>query len=296
MRLTVEHLTKIYKGGKTGLEDFSLELGPGILGLLGPNGAGKSTLMRIIATVSRPTRGRVLWNGRDIRRHPNALRQDLGYLPQDFGVYPHLNAVEFLEYMAAIKGLNGPGTRRRIASLLDQLNLLTVKKQPVGTFSGGMRQRIGIAQVLLSDPAILILDEPTVGLDPEERVRFRQLLSQLAGERVIILSSHIVSDIETIAGDIAIMNGGRLLERNAAARILRHVENRVFEAAVPPAELEGFKAGYLVSNLMREDEIWRVRYIIRNSDAPGGRDPQPVKPTLEDAYLFLTRNASRESR
>ncbi|MBN2433620.1 MAG: ATP-binding cassette domain-containing protein [Acidobacteria bacterium] len=296
MRLTVEHLTKIYTGGKIGLDDFSLELGSGILGLLGPNGAGKSTLMRIIATVSRPTAGRVLWNGRDIRRHPNALRQDLGYLPQDFGVYPHLNAVEFLEYMAAVKGLSGAGTRRRIEALLDQLNLLVVRKQPVGTFSGGMRQRIGIAQVLLNDPAVLILDEPTVGLDPEERVRFRQLLSHLAGERVIILSSHIVSDIETIAGDIAIMNSGRLLERNTVARILRHVENRVFEADVPLAELDRFKSGYLVSNLLREGEAWRVRYIIRNSDAPGGRNPQPVKTTLEDAYLFLTRNASEESR
>jgi ABC-type multidrug transport system ATPase subunit len=170
MELVIEGVGKRYKGDFWGLRGFSLRLAPGVLGLLGPNGAGKSTLMRILATITKPTEGRVLWNGEDIARTPDGLRSVLGYLPQDFGVYPNLTAVEFLEYLAAVKGLDGKVARRRIEELLALVNLTDARKKPLGGYSGGMKQRIGIAQALLNDPRLLIVDEPTVGLDPEERV------------------------------------------------------------------------------------------------------------------------------
>ena len=180
-----------------GLKGFSIEIKPGILGLLGPNGAGKSTFMRILATITKPTEGRVLWNDADVVKSPDSLRAVLGYLPQDFGVYPNLNCIEFLEYMAAIKGLDAKSTKRRIDELLQVVNLVEAAKRPLGGYSGGMKQRVGIAQALLNDPQLLIVDEPTVGLDPEERVRFRNLLSDLSGERIVILSTHIVSDVRS---------------------------------------------------------------------------------------------------
>jgi ABC-type multidrug transport system ATPase subunit len=211
MDLSIEQVGKRYRGDFWGLRDFTLKLGPGVLGLLGPNGAGKSTLMRILATITRPTEGRVLWNGADIARSPDGLREVLGYLPQDFGVYPNLNAVEFLEYIAAVKGIEGKAARRRIDDLLVLVNLTEARKKPLGGYSGGMRQRIGIAQALLNDPKLLIVDEPTVGLDPAERLRFRTLLGDLARDRVVILSTHIVSDIESTATRVALIDRGRLI-------------------------------------------------------------------------------------
>jgi len=214
MEISVKGLTKKYKGNKFGLKNFNLELNNGILGLIGPNGAGKSTLMRILATISCPTEGKVTMNGVDIVKYPDTVRKVLGYLPQDFGVYPNLTAGEFLEYIAALKGFTGKSVKKRIDALLEELNLTAVRHRPIGTYSGGMKQRIGIAQVLIGDPKLLILDEPTVGLDPEERIRFRNLLAELSGERIIILSSHIVSDIETMANKIAIVYQGRVLEHD----------------------------------------------------------------------------------
>jgi ABC-2 type transport system ATP-binding protein len=209
--LEIEDVGKQYPRGVTALSDVSLSLGPGVLGLLGPNGAGKSTLMRIVATVSRPTSGRVRWEGADLAVEPDRLRATLGYLPQDFGVYPNLSAIEFLEFMAAAKGLDRARTRPRIDQLLELVNLVDSRKRPIGGFSGGMRQRLGIAQALLNDPRLVIVDEPTAGLDPEERVRFRNLLSELAQDRVVILSTHIVSDVEAAATAIALLAKGRLL-------------------------------------------------------------------------------------
>jgi ABC-2 type transport system ATP-binding protein len=185
------------------------------VGLLGPNGAGKSTLLRILATITQATSGRVLWNGENIADKPEPLRDALGYLPQDFGVYPNLNAIEFLEYLAAVKGIAAAAARKRIAELLDLVNLTAAAKRPLGGYSGGMRQRVGIAQALLNDPLLLIVDEPTAGLDPEERLRFRNLLSELSGERIVILSTHIVSDIEAVASSIAILGQGELLAHDA---------------------------------------------------------------------------------
>ncbi|MBL8057800.1 MAG: ABC transporter ATP-binding protein, partial [Anaerolineales bacterium] len=237
LSLAIEGVGKQYTRAVWGLSDLSLHLGVGVLGLLGPNGAGKSTLMRILATVTRPTTGRVLWNGTDIARAPDGLRAVLGYLPQDFGVYPHLNTVEFLEYLAALKGLDGRTARRRIDELLQLVNLTEVRRRPLGGFSGGMRQRVGIAQALLNDPRLLIVDEPTAGLDPEERARFRNLLSDLSSERIVILSTHIVSDVEATATAIALMSQGRLLRHAAPEILLQELQGQVWEWVVPSADL-----------------------------------------------------------
>ena len=224
MKLKISQLGKKYRRDLWGLKDFSLEVQPGVLGLLGPNGAGKSTFMRMLATITKPSAGTITWDGTDIAKSPDTLRAVLGYLPQDFGIYPNLNAVEFLEYMAAIKGLDASSARRRIDELLQLVNLVEVARRPLGGYSGGMKQRVGIAQALLNDPQLLIVDEPTVGLDPEERVRFRNLLSDLSGERIVILSTHIVSDVEATATRIALVNNGHLLREAAPEDLLKELE------------------------------------------------------------------------
>jgi ABC-2 type transport system ATP-binding protein len=284
MQLTIAGVGKRYKGDFWGLRDLSLELGPGVLGLLGPNGAGKSTLMRILATITRPTAGRVLWNGADIVRSPDGLRAVLGYLPQDFGVYPHLNAVEFLEYMAAVKGLDRRAAARRIEELLALVNLTEARKRPLGGFSGGMKQRIGIAQALLNDPELLIVDEPTVGLDPEERVRFRNLLSDLGGERLVILSTHIVSDVEAVATRIAILDRGRLLAWAEPEALLRQVEGRVWEWVIPSAELPAARERWPISATARRADGVHARVVSALPPAPGA---VAALPSLEDAYLAV---------
>jgi ABC-type multidrug transport system ATPase subunit len=284
MGLSIENASKRYTSNVWGLRDFTLDLGSGILGLLGPNGAGKSTLMRILATITRPTSGRVLWDGTDIGESPDALRAVLGYLPQDFGVYPNLNAVEFLEYMAAIKGLDGAAARRRIDELLQVVNLTDARRRPLGGYSGGMKQRVGIAQALLNDPQLLIVDEPTAGLDPEERVRFRNLLSDLSGERIVILSTHIVSDVEAAATDIAIIRQGRLLTHAAPEKLLQAVEGKAWEWVAPSADLPAIRQQHLVSGTIRGSEGVRVRAISPTAPSPKA---EPVPPTLEDAYLYF---------
>ncbi len=268
LSLAIDNVSKRYGRKVWGLQRFSLELGPGVLGLLGPNGAGKSTLMRILATITQPTEGTVTWDGIDIAREPNGLRNVLGYLPQDFGVYPNLNAEEFLGYLAAIKGLSRASATRRIEELLRVVNLVEARKRPLGGYSGGMRQRIGIAQALLNDPELLIVDEPTVGLDPEERVRFRNLLSELSGERIIILSTHIVSDVEATATDIAIVNHGHLLARAAPEDLLHSVTGKVWEWVVPSADLVELKRRHLVSGTVRRSDGVHLRLISETPAAP----------------------------
>jgi len=293
LKLTIERVSKQYGRKVLALRDFSLELGPGVLGLLGPNGAGKTTLMNILATITRATEGSVTWNGADLQRHPDAVRAVLGYLPQDFGVYPNLNAVEFLEYFAAVKGLDAGLARRRIEELLILVNLADVRKRPLGGFSGGMRQRVGIAQALLNDPQLLIVDEPTAGLDPEERVRFRNLLSELSGERVIILSTHIVSDVEATATHIALISSGTLVAHASPEDLLRQVENKVWEWILPSAELGAAKQKYLISSTARRSDGVHARLL---TESPPGA-AQPVSPTLEDAYLYClsSHRANREA-
>jgi ABC-type multidrug transport system ATPase subunit len=282
LRLVIDEVGKRYGSKVWALRGFSLELGPGVLGLLGPNGAGKTTLMSILATITRATEGKVTWNGADLAANPDALRAVLGYLPQDFGVYPNLNAVEFLEYLAAVKGLDAATARRRIDELLNLVNLADVRKRPLGGYSGGMKQRIGIAQALLNDPRLLIVDEPTAGLDPEERVRFRNLLSELSGERVVILSTHIVSDVEATATDIALISQGSLVAHAAPEELLRQVEDKVWEWVMPSAELNAARQRYLISNTTRRSDGVHARVLA--ATAPNGA--QPVVPTLEDAYLY----------
>jgi ABC-type multidrug transport system ATPase subunit len=288
LKLSIERVSKQYRGNLWALRDFSLELRPGVLGLLGPNGAGKTTLMSILSTITRATGGRVLWNEIDLAQNPNAIRSVLGYLPQDFGVYPNLNAVEFLEYLAAAKGLDAATARRRIDELLNLVNLNDARKRPLGGFSGGMKQRVGIAQALLNDPQLLIVDEPTAGLDPEERVRFRNLLSELSGERVVILSTHIVSDVEATATDIALISSGTLVAHAAPEELLRLVEGKVWEGVVPSSEMQTIKQRYLISGTARRSDGVHVRILAPS--APNGA--QPLVPTLEDAYLYCL-NAHR---
>ena len=291
MEISVKGLSKKYKGNKLGLNKFDLELKNGILGLIGPNGAGKSTLMRILATISRPSEGQVSLNGIDIVKFPDTVRKVLGYLPQDFGIYPNLTAVEFLEYIAAIKGFTGKSVKIRIDALLEELNLISVRNRPIGTYSGGMKQRIGIAQVLIGNPRLLILDEPTVGLDPEERVRFRNMLTELSGDRIVILSSHIVSDIETIANDIAIIYQGRVLEHDLPDEILKTVENQVYETILTNEEFDNFRKQYAISNSMRKKDGWLVRFVLNPGEKLPEIQVQPGKGTLEDAYLRIILSA-----
>ena len=282
MQLTVEDLSKNYRGQVQALRQVRINLGPGVLGLLGPNGAGKSTLMRILATVTRPSSGRVLWNGTDIAQYPDALRNVLGYLPQDFGVYPNLNAQEFLEYLAAVKGIETLSAKKRIGELLDLVNLTEAAKRPLGGYSGGMRQRVGIAQALLNDPQLLIVDEPTAGLDPEERVRFRNLLSELSGERIVILSTHIVSDIEAVATQIAILARGELLTHDAPEGLLSKMSGKVWEAVVPSGELPALRQRYLISSTAHRSDGVHARVV---ADLAPGQGARTLEPSLEDAYL-----------
>jgi len=282
MQLTIAHLSKQYRRDFWGLRDFDLELGSGVIGLLGPNGAGKSTLMRMLATITQPTAGTIQWNGNDIVKSPDTLRTVLGYLPQDFGVYPNLSGLEFLEYMAAIKGLDAKSARRRIDELLTVVNLVHAAKRPLGGYSGGMKQRIGIAQALLNDPQLLIVDEPTVGLDPEERVRFRNLLSDLSGERIILLSTHIVSDVEAMATEIVVINHGRKLQHAAPEKLLLLLEGQVWQWTIPSETLPAIKQKHIVSGTIRRADGVQVRVVSASIPSP---EAQPIVPSLEDVYL-----------
>ncbi|MFC4079667.1 ABC transporter ATP-binding protein [Amycolatopsis samaneae] len=290
MELDISEVSKVYRGGKRALGGVTLRLGPGVLGLLGPNGAGKSSLMRIIATITRPSDGTVRWDGEDVVARPDRLRRVLGYLPQEFGVYPNLTAAEFLSYLAAVKGLSAQSARARIDELLELVNLTDVGKRPLGKFSGGMRQRVGIAQALLNDPELLIVDEPTAGLDPEERVRFRNLLGDLAAHRVVILSTHIVSDVEATADDIAIMAQGRLLRRGTPEHLLGMVDGYVWETMIPSAELIEFRERHVVSRAVRTPDGIRVRVL---APEPPTIDAVNVPPDLEDAYLNVVRGVNQ---
>lgn len=283
--LKIENLTKQYKN-KIALDNLTVEFPKGVTGLLGPNGAGKSTLMRILSTVDTPSKGSVTFNGNDITKHPNDLRRVLGYLPQDFGVYPNMSASEFLEYMAAMKGLSMKSAKVRINELLDILNLTSAGKRHLEGFSGGMKQRVGIAQALLNDPKILIVDEPTVGLDPDERIRFRNLLASLAADRTIILSTHIVSDIESIAPNLVVMKEGRLIAAASPEKLMTQAHGKVWNAIVDVNELEALQQKYIVSNSMQRSDGIHVRIVSTEQPRLGA---DLVEPSLEDAYLYATK-------
>jgi ABC-type multidrug transport system ATPase subunit len=278
--LELEGVSKKYPGGNFGVRELSLEVEGGVLGLLGPNGAGKTTLMQMIATLTRPTEGTIRFQGVDVVRDPEALRRRLGFLPQDFGVYESLTAFELLGYLGALKGVHD---RKKVLAMLEAVNLHAVANRPLGTFSGGMKQRLGIAQALINDPDLVIVDEPTAGLDPEERVRFRHILSDIGYGKLVILSTHIVSDIETIATRIAIVRQGRLVCSATPEELLAATAGSVFELVYSSEEFEAKRTGLRVSSAVRRPDGVHARVVSRErprADAVG------VEPSLEDAYLF----------
>ena len=291
MNIELQNLTKRF-GKKTAVDSVSLTLTPGVWGLIGANGAGKTTLMRMLAGILTPTSGRVLCDGADTRVMGEAWRDMLGYLPQNFGFYPEFTVADYLDYMAALKGLEKQAARRKIEELCEILSLTRVYKNKIKKLSGGTQRRVGIAQALLNDPEVLILDEPTSGLDPGERVRFRNLLSEFARERIVLISTHIVSDIEYIAAENAIMKDGRLIDVGTTEQLLRAVEGRVFTALVPDAFLGRVEREVRVVSLKNEGGgETLVRYV---AEGPLLRGSEFAEPRLEDLYLWLFKDERRQ--
>jgi ABC-2 type transport system ATP-binding protein len=284
MELTIEHLSKRY-GQHFALRGLSLRCEPGLLGLVGPNGAGKTTLMRMIATLLSPSEGTIHWNGQDIRTYGQALRQVLGYLPQDFGVYPEFTGRQFLRYLAAMKGLPGSLVNRRVDEMLEIVQMEEVADRKLPTYSGGMKQRIGIAQALLNDPELLIVDEPTAGLDPTERVRFRTLLASLTRNRIIILSTHIISDVEAVASRLLILQEGRVLTDTTPEALLAHTAGSVWSVTTDQATALQLQTTYQVSTMVNQMNGITLRIV---SATRPHEAAIVIDPSLEEAYLLAT--------
>ena len=282
MELSLDRLTKHY-GNKIAVDCVSANLKPGVYGLLGANGAGKTTLMRMLCAILESTSGEVLLNGKEITSMGADYRNVLGYLPQDFGYYPNYTAMEFLLYVAALKGIPKDIARRRAIELLDIVGLSHVANKKVKTFSGGMKQRVGIAQALLNNPGILILDEPTAGLDPKERVRFRNLLSEYAGDKIVILSTHIVSDIEAIADEVLLMKKGKFVLQGTVPELTKKAEGKVWELSVSQKEARMWQTKTTVANLRHEGKNMVLRII---SDQRPSEYATLCEATLEDLYLY----------
>ncbi len=276
--LELRNVSKAFRDLKA-VDDVSLTLGSGVVGLVGHNGAGKTTLMQLLATLTRPTAGSILFDGQDIVRKPDAMRRRLGFLPQEFGIYPNLTALECMQYFAALKGVRDPA---RIRHLLELVNLAEHSHRPAASFSGGMRRRLGIAQALLNDPDILIVDEPTAGLDPEERLRFRRLLSELGFGKLVIVSTHIVPDVESIAGQLAIMRKGRLLALETPDAILQRARGQVWQANVDAEDYEALRSHFHVLQAQRQGGQVQVRVAHPAQPLPGA---QSVEPSLEEALM-----------
>lgn len=282
MELSIDRLTKQY-GRKIAVDCVSAALQPGVYGLLGANGAGKTTLMRMLCAILEPASGEVLLDGKEITSMGADYRNVLGYLPQDFGYYPNYTAMEFLMYIAALKGIPKNFAKKRAAELLELVDLRQVADKKVKTFSGGMKQRIGIAQALLNNPEVLILDEPTAGLDPKERVRFRNLLSEYAGDKIVILSTHIVSDIEAIADEVLLMKKGKFILQGTVPELVHRAEGKVWELSVSLEEAGNWQAKTTVANLRHEGKKIILRII---SDSKPCEEAVLCKATLEDLYLY----------
>lgn len=282
MELSLDRLSKQY-GSKIAVDSISATLIPGVYGLLGANGAGKTTLMRMLCGILEPTLGEVLFNDHEITAMGATYRNMLGYLPQDFGYYPNYTAMEFMLYMAALKGIPRNIAVKRIKKLLTTVDLNHVASKRIRTFSGGMKQRVGIAQALLNNPKVLILDEPTAGLDPKERVRFRNLLSEYAGDKIVILSTHIVSDIEAIADEVLLMKKGRIVQRGTVPELVQKAQGRVWELAVSPREAQMWQAQATVANLRHEGNHVVLRIV---SDKMPSQSAVPCSASLEDLYLY----------
>ena len=280
MELSIDRLTKQYQN-KIAVDRISLRLNTGIYGLLGANGAGKTTLMRMVCGILKPTSGTITFDGIDVSEE--RYRSMLGYLPQDFGYYPEFTGEDFLLYMAALKGMRKPQARRKTVELLKLVSLHDVAKKKIKTYSGGMKQRVGIAQALLNNPKILILDEPTAGLDPKERVRFRNLLSEYAGDKIVILSTHIVSDIEAIADEVLLMKKGKVILQGTVPELIHKANGKVWELSVSPQEARQWQTKTTVANLRHEGKEIILRII---SDNMPSERAVPCEATLEDLYLF----------
>lgn len=281
MELSIDRLTKHY-GRKIAVDCVSTVLRPGMYGLLGENGAGKTTLMRMLCAILEPTSGEVFLDGREVSAMGADYRDLLGYLPQDFGYYPNYTAQEFLLYMAALKGIPRDQAKRRVKELLEIVGLQDVESKKIKAFSGGMKQRVGIAQALLNHPKILILDEPTAGLDPKERVRFRNLISDYAKDRIVILSTHIVSDIEAIADVVLLMRKGKVVSQGTVPELTKRAEGKVWELVVSPTEAARWQEKAAVANLRHEGEQIILRILSDNRPA---EEAVRCEATLEDLYL-----------
>jgi ABC-2 type transport system ATP-binding protein len=290
--LVVDDVSFAYGRGPAVNQSLRLALGPGIVGLLGPNGAGKSTLMRMLATLARPRSGRILWHGTDIAREPDALRATLGYLPQDFGVYPRVSAWDMLDHLAVLKGLTAAADRREtVETLLRQVNLWDVRKKAIAGFSGGMRQRFGIAQAMIGNPTLMIVDEPTAGLDPEERNRFNNLLAEIGATKVVILSTHIVDDVTDLCSRMAILVDGRIVSAGTPAALIEGLKGKVWTRAVEAEELPGLRKQFeLISTRLRGGRT--VIHVL--SDAAPDPRFEPVSAGLAEVY-FSTLHAQRKA-
>ncbi len=286
MELKTVELTKQY-ASKTAVNHLNITLTNGVYGLLGANGAGKTTLMRLLCNIQKPTSGEITWNGKNITELGEKYSCLLGYLPQNFRYYPDFTALDFLLYVSALKGLNDKAAKKKANDLLGAVGLSDESKNKIKTFSGGMKQRLGIAQAMLNDPYILILDEPTAGLDPKERVRFRNLISAFSKDRIVILSTHIVSDVEFIAEDIIMMKSGQIIHFGKPNEITAEIDGQVWECIIPTTSAEEFAAKFNVSNLRNQEDNSTVLRIIAEH-APTSNAIK-VQPNLEDLYLYYFR-------
>lgn len=292
MKLMIDHVSKQFKD-KTAVSDVSLELTPGVWGLLGANGAGKTTLMRMITGIMRPTSGQVAYDGVPIQTLGERYRDVFGFLPQDFGFHQEFTVKDYLAYVAALKGLPEQQSWRRIHELLERVSLLDVYNKKIAKLSGGMRRRVGIAQALLNDPEVLILDEPTGGLDPGERVRFRNLLSEFAHDRIVLISTHIVPDVEYIATCHAIIKSGKLLATGTTEELTKLVEGKVWSCTIPAEAVPEYESKLQIAGLRNEnDGSVSIRYL---SERPRNAVSAAATPRLEDLYLWLFPESSGES-
>lgn len=291
MELTIQNLTKEF-GPLRAVDSVSVTMTGGVYGLLGVNGAGKTTLMRMLTTLIFPTSGEILWDGQDIFALDGEYRKNLGYLPQDFGYYPDFSVQDYLMYIASIKGLRPAVARERVAQLLNQVGLSKARNKKMKTLSGGMKRRAGIAQAMLNDPKILILDEPTAGLDPSERIRFRNLISELSGDRIVLLSTHIVSDIEYIANEILLMKDGAITLSGTAEEIVASMPEKVWTFTVPKAKIDGYLHAYKVANVKTTPGGGELRVL--SAQRPTA-DAIAVEPNLEDAFLYYFGESAGET-
>jgi ABC-type multidrug transport system ATPase subunit len=290
MHISISDLSKTYsRGAPPAIDNLSLEISHGTFGLLGPNGAGKTTLIRVLSTQLVPTEGRVTIDGWDLQRHRAEVRERLGYLPQHFGAYPQLTAGEFLDYMARLAGIHKVRDRRkRVAEALENVGLSDVLQQRTGTFSGGMMRRLGIAQALLGDPEFLIVDEPTTGLDPEERIRFRGLLGRLSRDRAVLVSTHIVGDISSTCEEIAILDHGTLRYQGAPENLVQIAEGKSWNITVDDAGFESVSKQFHVVTVVPEGDALLLRIVGDAEPMPGA---EPIPPSLEDAYVYLMESS-----